>query len=469
MSSGIVILGAGPAGLGAAYQLARRSLAPVTVLEERESVGGLAGSFELDGVWADYGSHRLHPSCDPRILGDLQELLGEDLLLRPRHGRIRLAQRWIHFPLKPLDLVMHLPLSFAAGFVADTVRKAVRRRSQPSPTFASVLEDGLGPTICRNFYFPYARKIWGLSPELLSPVQAYRRVSGSSPGRLIRKIVRAVPGFQSQQGNRFYYPRRGFGQISAALQEAAVSAGAGFILGARVTRIEPAHKRVFYEVAGVEKHIEGRRVWSTLPIGLLARSIDPAPPAAVLEAAAAMRFRAMILIYLLLEQDQFTEYDAHYFPEEEIPISRLSEPKIYGAVEAPRGRTVLCAELPCDAASQYWHMPDQELTEVVRQSLAAAGLPIRSGIRRTSIRRVAHAYPLYQIGYDEHFNTIDRWLDGFDTVLTLGRQGLFVHDNTHHALAMAYAAVDCLDGGGEFDRGRWRNHRRAFERHVVED
>ncbi|HEY1206860.1 MAG: FAD-dependent oxidoreductase [Bryobacteraceae bacterium] len=469
MSNGVAILGAGPAGLGAACQLARRNVAPVTVLEQGENVGGLAGSFELDGVRADYGSHRLQPACDPRILGDLQELLGEDLLLRPRHGRIRLARRWIHFPLRPLDLVMHLPLSFAAGFVADTVGRAVRRRTQPNPTFASVLENGLGPTICRNFYFPYARKIWGLSPELLSPIQAYRRVSSSSPGSLIRKIVRAVPGLRSTRGNRFYYPRWGFGQISAALEKAAASAGAGVILGATVTRIEPAHSRVFYEVAGTEKHLDGRHVWSTLPVSLLVRSIDPPPPAAVLEAAAAMRFRAMVLIYLVLEQDQFTEYDAHYFPEEEIPISRLSEPKNYSAAEAPRGRTVLCAELPCDTASRYWRMADHELTEAVRQSLAAAGLPIRSRIRCTAVRRFAHAYPLYQIGYEEHFNTIDRWLDGFGNLLTFGRQGLFAHDNTHHALAMAYAAADCLDGGGDFDWERWRNYRRGFESHVVED
>jgi protoporphyrinogen oxidase len=469
MSSGVVILGAGPAGLGAAFQLARRNLGPVTVLEERERVGGLAGSFEIDGVWADYGSHRLHPACDPRILSDLRELLGEDLLLRPRHGRIRLARRWIHFPLKPLDLAMNLPPSFTAGFFGDTVRKAIRRRSQPPATFASVLEDGLGPTICRNFYFPYARKIWGLPPELLSPIQAYRRVSGSSPGRLIRKIARAVPGFRSPQGNRFYYPRQGYGQISASLEKAAASAGAQFILGARVTSVEPERSRVSFELGGAGKQVEGRHVWSTLPVSLLVRMMQPAAPAEVLAAAAAMRSRAMVLIYLVLEQDRFTEYDAHYFPEEEIPITRLSEPKNYSATEGPRDLTVLCGELPCDTASPYWRMSDDELGGVMRQSLAAAGLPIRSRIRRVAARRLAHAYPLYEIGYERHFDVIDRWLDGFGTLLTLGRQGLFVHDNAHHALAMAYAAVDCLDAGGEFDRERWHACRRVFESHVVED
>ncbi|PYX90989.1 MAG: amine oxidase, partial [Acidobacteria bacterium] len=97
----VAVLGAGPAGLGAAFQLSRQGLAHATVLEQRQEPGGNAGSFELEGIHVDYGSHRLHPACDPEILRDLQGLLGEDLLLRPRHGRIRLRGRWIHFPLRP--------------------------------------------------------------------------------------------------------------------------------------------------------------------------------------------------------------------------------------------------------------------------------------------------------------------------------------------------------------------------------
>jgi len=107
----VVILGAGPAGLGAAFKLARRGNVRVTVLEQNKHIGGNAGSFDLAGMRADYGSHRLHPSCDPEILGDIQDLLGDDLLDRPRHGRIRLCGRWIHFPLKPIDLALGLPVA----------------------------------------------------------------------------------------------------------------------------------------------------------------------------------------------------------------------------------------------------------------------------------------------------------------------------------------------------------------------
>ena len=119
----IVILGAGPAGLGAASRLARTHNFQVTVLEKNDHVGGNAGSFEIDGIPVDFGSHRLHPSCDLQVMADLKQMLGDDLLIRPRHGRILLTGKWIHFPLKPADLAVHLPLSFTLGVGRDVMRK----------------------------------------------------------------------------------------------------------------------------------------------------------------------------------------------------------------------------------------------------------------------------------------------------------------------------------------------------------
>ena len=149
----VTILGAGPAGLGAAWRLREAGKADVVVLEQRDVVGGNAGSFEIDGIPVDYGSHRLHPACDPKILRDLRELMNEDLLDRPRHGRIRLQGKWIHFPLRSSDLITHLPLSFGAGVAFDSVAKIMPRRSNGNghESFASVLEKGLGKTICRDF------------------------------------------------------------------------------------------------------------------------------------------------------------------------------------------------------------------------------------------------------------------------------------------------------------------------------
>ena len=467
----MVILGAGPAGVGAAWQLAKRRKADAVVIEQRDDVGGNSGSFDLGGLSVDYGSHRLHPACEPEILADLRALLRDDLLDRPRHGRIRLRERWIHFPLKPHDLMFGLPWSFGFGVAQDALRKFVpHANGAGAETFASVLERSLGRTICRDFYFPYAAKIWGARPEELSVTQARRRVSAGSLAKMVRKVLNSVPGFKPPGAGRFFYPRRGFGQISHAIAEAARAEGAEFRFGATVRRIQfGSPHRVEIECGGEVSELEADYVWSTIPITTLARIVNPPAPPEVIEAGRRIKYRAMVLIYLVLAQPQFTEFDAHYFPEAEVRLTRLSEPKNYSATAEPAGRTVLCGELPCAVGDEVWQASDEELADLLRDSLQRCGLPIQSKVLQVETKRLAFAYPIYHRGYEEAFAELDGWVSGLDGVLTFGRQGLFAHDNTHHALAMAYAAVACLQESGRFDSNRWLDYRAQFAKHVVED
>src|SRR4030095_7418073 len=120
--------------------------------------------------------------------------------------------------------------------------------------------------------------------------------------------------------------------------------------------------------------IEADHVWSTIPVTLLSRLVRPSAPADVLKASEQITYRAMILIYLVLEQPQWTPFDAHYFPETHIPITRLSEPKNYSARSEPSDRTVLCAELPCTVSDETWRSSDDELGLLVKDALAKCGL-----------------------------------------------------------------------------------------------
>jgi len=465
----IAILGAGPAGLGAALGLAERGVA-VDVVERQPVVGGNAGSFELAGVRVDYGSHRLHPSTDPAILERLRALLGDDLLERPRHGRIRLLGRWIHFPLRPLDLALRLPPRFAAGAARDVLAKLGRSRPAAEESFASVLEQGLGRTMARSFYFPYARKIWGLAPEEIAAGQARRRVSAGSVGALLRRLLPGGGGTgAATRKGTFFYPRRGYGQISERLCEAARAAGARVTLGAGVRGIEQLGERGFRVELDGRESLHADQVWSTIPVALLARLVDPPPAPAVREAADRLELRAMLLVYLVLEQDRFSEYDAHYFPGPEIPFTRVSEPKNYAALAEPRGRTVLCLELPCSQADPVWSMDEQALGNLANEALGRAGLPITAPVREVAVKRLPAAYPIYRRGFETHFERLDTWVESLDGLVTFGRQGLFAHDNTHHALYMAQAAVACLRDDGAFDREAWARYRKVFETHVVED
>lgn len=470
----VLVLGGGPAGVGGAYQLRRRDRARVTLVEQAPMVGGNSGSFcsPHNGQRLDFGSHRLHPACDPEILGDIERLLGDDLLDRPRHGRIRLRGKWIHFPLKPVDLFLRLDKGFAVGSTRDMLTRLLPGGANGDETFADVLRANLGPTICDDFYFPYARKIWGREPDELSAIQARRRVSAGSFGKLVRKVLGQVPGLKPPGAGRFFYPRHGFGQISEAYAAAATSVGADLRLRTRVTGLtyrEPDQTwTATVEHEGATSTITADWIWSTIPVTILSRLVTPAPPPHVTEAASRIAYRAMVLVYLELPVDRFTEFDAHYFPGADIAITRLSEPKNYAAREEPSGQTTLCAELPCDADDEIWNQSDEELGQRVAVDLRTAGVPLPGRPSAVHVRRLRYAYPVYLNGYEGPFGELDRWADALPRLLTYGRQGLFAHDNTHHALFMAYRAADCLGPDG-FDEARWREHRKVFETHVVED
>ncbi len=468
----VIVLGGGPAGLAAALDLAERRF-EVTLLERQGRLGGNAASFELAGVNVDFGSHRLHPASDPHVLDRIRGVLGDDLLTRPRHGRIRLMGRWIHFPLQLVDLLLRVHPAFALGVAADLARKLLPLgAASPDQTFADVLNDGLGRTICQQFYFPYARKLWGLEPEEISTIQAHKRVSAGSIGKLLRRLM---PGGTSGGGAStkgvFYYPRRGFGQISSALGDAAERAGAEIRLRSDITaiRVSEEHAEVVVKGRSGDEVLPADRVFSTIPITLLGRLVEPGPPEAVRRAAESLDFRAMLLVYLVLETDRFTEFDAHYFPGAEFCFTRLSEPKNYAAVDEPRGRTVLCAEVPCFQADELWSMSEAGLGERVVAGLADAGLPVTCPIESVHVERIPFIYPLYRRGYEDHFETLDAWVSSLPRLLSFGRQGLYVHDNTHHAIYMAQAAVRCLRPDGSLDVEAWARERRVFDGHVVED
>jgi protoporphyrinogen oxidase len=454
----LVILGAGPAGIGAAYRAAREGH-DVVVLERAPGPGGAAGSFEVGGMRVDFGSHRLHSSIDPGILSDITELMGDELQRRPRRGRIRLDGRWISFPLRAGDLIRRLSPAFAAGAALDAATSWARRPK--ADTFEEVLRAGLGPTLCNRFYFPYARKLWGLEPGEISGEQARRRVAASSPGKLLRRMLRGASEPQS-----FYYPRRGFGSTWEALAEAAEKNGASVRFGATARRIEFGNDRVRLEAG--DTTVEAARLWSTIPLALLARMATPEPSQAVLDAAAQLKSRSMLLVYLVLDTDRYSEFDALYLPEQFTPVTRISEPKNYRDGPDPSGRTVLCAEIPCAGDGEPWVLDDGALADLVCDALGASGLP-RPRPLAVEVRRLSHAYPVYRAGYEETFDTLDSWAESVPRLLTFGRQGLFAHDNSHHALAMAWAAVDALGPQGSFDDAAWQRARERFRSHVVED
>ncbi|HET6728127.1 MAG TPA: FAD-dependent oxidoreductase [Jiangellaceae bacterium] len=462
-SHDLVVLGAGPAGLAAAWRAARRGL-KVTVLERAGRVGGLAGSFEIAGVRVDHGSHRLHPSTPPRVLADLRGLLGDDLQRRRRNGRLRVAGRWVGFPLRAGELARELPGPLVARVARESATSPLRRAR--ADTYAGVLRAGLGPTLYDELYGPYAQKLWGLPGDRISSVQARRRVSADTAWKIAARIVRGNRG--DGQGQVYLYPRRGFGQIVEALAEAASAAGADIRLEAEVDSVRVVEDEVLVGTQDADQFTAGH-VFSTLPLPVLARICRPAPSLADIESASRLRFRAMLLVYVVHRGGRWTGFDAHYVPGLETPITRISEPANYrDSADDPADRSVLCAEIPCSMTDEVWGLDDESLGDLVDEALARTGLPAVNRMH-VETRRLGQVYPVYRIGFEHDLAGVDAWARMLRRVVTFGRQGLFAHDNTHHALVMAYDAVDALRDDGRFDRYAWTAARERFDHHVVED
>ena len=188
----------------------------------------------------------------------------------------------------------------------------------------------------------------------------------------------------------------------------------------------------------------------------------------VMKAATQIHYRAMVLVYVKLPVHQFTTTDAHYFPEENVRVTRLSEPKNYFRSTQPHGSTVLCGEYPCSIGDDLWNASDDALAKIMSRDAATAGIPFPAEPTDVLIRRLPQAYPIYLKGYEIPLGALDDWAASQPNVLVYGRQGLFAHDNTHHALFMAYSAVDCL-AGMTFNQAKWGEYREIFKSHVVED
>ncbi|MGB3829656.1 MAG: FAD-dependent oxidoreductase [Ornithinimicrobium sp.] len=542
----VIVLGGGPAGVATALQAAERGLS-VVLLERESTTGGMAGSFDCDGMRVDFGSHRLHPVTPPAVLHRLRDLLGEDLQVRRRNGRLRLLHRWVDFPLRGADVARAMPRAWLLRVARDAaLSPLVRRRgltrgndpqssdgapaSSPSSSslsdmssssdissrdhssYAQSLRSSLGPTVYDTLYEPYARKLWGLSGEQIDAEQARVRVSADTVPKVALRVLRGslhrfgpASGSPAAPGRTFNYPRRGFGQIIEALDAAARNAGARIETGVSVTSIRTPMTTTAgttsptsalgtastTSTAGtdeegttqVQVHTDDGRIWqapqvfSTLPLPLLARYADPPPADEVISDARGLRFRAMVLVYLshrpapdrARRPVRWSTFDAHYLPGDGTAITRISEPANYrDNPEDPQDHSVICAEIPCAVGDDVWTADEDELSAIVHRAITDFDLP-RLHVGAVQVRRLPAVYPIYEHGFARRLDRVERWADGIPGVTTLGRSGLFAHDNTHHALIMAHAAVAAIRADGTFDQAQWDRSRESFREHVVED
>ena len=457
MSEKVAILGGGLAGLSAAWKLAQAGF-EVDVLEALSELGGLAASFDRGGFIFDYGPHRFHTKNDD-LLAEVRGLMGNELQGRNRKTTVYFMNRYFDYPLTGSNLLRNLPLSVAIPCFFDFLFTWIRGQIAPKidDSFESWVVNRFGRRLYDIYFGPYTAKVWGNDPTQLSSSWAAQRVAVVDLWDLIKHTLgintRPPDEFEhSPYLIDFHYPRHGIGTLPQRLADEIRAHGGRIHLNSRAVAVEHADGRarsVLYLHEGELQSLDADYVISSIPVNNLVYSMQPAAPPTILRAADNLKYRAMVFLYIMLDKPRVTDDHWIYFPAKEEVFNRISEIRNFSEDTVPEGQTSLCVEITCDEGDHLWNASNGELFERSVEGLERAGLIRREEVLGYFARRMTHAYPTYDLDFEENLNRLTGYLHNFENLLTIGRQGLFRYFNMDHAMETGLLAAEQVLAGPE--------------------
>lgn len=447
-----VIIGAGPAGLTAAYELGKRGLTS-TVLEASDQVGGISKTVSYRGYRFDIGGHRFFSKV-PLINELWHEILGEEFLLRPRISRIYYNQHFFDYPLKPLNALAGLgPLeSFLIGL---SYVKAKFFHIHAEKTFEQWVSNRFGYRLYSIFFKSYTEKVWGIPCSEISADWAAQRIKNLSLKQAVRNaLFGAKYGIEGSMLTslieQFHYPRFGPGMMWERCRSLIESQGSQTVQGVKVERIQHRHGRVDCvsgrSASGEQLEYDGRHFVSTMPLRDLIHALDPLPPDEVLKAARGLRYRDYLTVVLVVDRESVFPDNWLYVHSPEVKLGRIQNYKNWSPYMVPDpSRTSLGLEYFLWDKDEEWSWPQERLIELGVRECAQIGLIDPREVKDGTVVRMEKAYPVYDQTYQDSVATIRKYLETFSNLQTIGRNGLHRYNNQDHSmLTGVYAAGNIL-------------------------
>jgi protoporphyrinogen oxidase len=445
----VVICGAGPAGLTAAYVLAKQGWS-VTVLEQDDMVGGISRTARYKDFRFDIGGHRFFTKYGP-VQALWEEILGEDFLEVPRLSRIHYDGKYFNYPLKPLNALSGLGLVNAVRIVWSYLQAHL----DPHPveeTFEQWVVNRFGQRLYEIFFKTYTEKVWGIPCTEIRAEWAAQRIQGLSLARAILSSTSLTrrPTEIKTLIDRFRYPRLGPGQMWESCRDRVRSMGGVVHMEHRVTGLDAEHGRVravHAETPDGERRFQADHVISTLPIRGLVRSLRPAPPRDVLDAAAGLRYRDFLVVALVLDQKDLFPDNWIYIHTPGVKVGRVQNFNNWSEAMVPvPGKTCLGLEYFCFEGDGLWTADDEELIALATRELETLGLAPGARVEDGAVVRMPKAYPIYDADYRRHLDRIRDFLDPIANLHLVGRNGMHKYNNQDHSMLTALFAVENMQG-----------------------
>ena len=455
----VVILGAGPAGISAAWRLTKLGY-PVTVLERDTRVGGMGQTIKVGDYAVDFGPHTFHireTAESKEILKTITPFFGENPLTLVRGTRVLLRGKEYVYPLEILQVLFGVSPLLSARILFDYSIATIKSVFAPAKREDSFEEWGvrnLGRTLYDLCFGIYSARVWGLPTSQISSKQAQRVAKLNLKNIILRTLgIKADP---VTYFTKYFYPRKGISELYEGMAAEIRAAGNQVCLNSpavRIVRTGDKATKVAYTTNGVEQFVDCDILLSTLPLPALVNMMSPALPQTVSDHAAKLRYRSLKLIYIALKRDRLTDYHWVYLLDEQFRVNRMSEQKNVSPDMVPAGRTILCIELSLWKDEALWKASDEEIYRIALRDLMKMGYGVtESEVESYYVTEIATAYPVYELNFETHLIPV---LDGVHEVrnlMTLGRHGLFLNNSMDDNVGLGFQIAEHIDRQGADSR-----------------
>lgn len=439
-----VILGAGPAGLATGHELTVSGV-KVTVIERNNFVGGLCNTNEHNGYKFDLGGHRWFTKNED-LNNWFRRLMGDEIVWVERISRIYYDGGYYTYPISIPNVVKNAGvftiMHAGVTYMWSALQYSIFNKSIKHMKDAYIAQ--FGGKLYDMFFRRYSEKVWGLPCEKLSADWVSQRSAGLSIWTVIQESLLNTKSGNESLIEEFMYPRDGYVRIPQRMAEDIVEGSSenAIHLESTVTGIKyngPNDFDVTYSDAqGNEQVVHATSVVSTIPLGVLPRLITPAPENAVIEAAKALSFRALLTVNVVLNKEQVSIDTWLYVQDEDVLFGRLHEPKNWSKAMVPdQSTTSLVLECFCTKDDHIWQMTDEEVGKRCIDDLERKlGFIDASEVIGFKVVRTLQAYPVYDLEYSANIQTIHEYLSGFEGLHIVGRGGTHRYNNADHSIEM---------------------------------
>jgi len=465
----VLIAGAGPAGLTAAYELCKRKATPI-VFEKENIVGGHARTDQFRGYRFDIGGHRFFTKI-PQVTQIWEEVLGDKFMRVPRLSRIYYNKKFFYYPLKLSNVISGLGLWNSFLIVMSFFRSVLFPYPQED-NLEEWVSNRFGKRLFRTFFKTYTEKVWGMPCNQIRAEWAAQRIKGLS---LRTAVMNAVLGGRGKNIKslieEFHYPELGPGMMWETIRNQVKGQGGQVDLNRDVLEIHRRGNHVVGLTVGnheVHEYVEGTDFIASMPITEVIDRMNPPPPAEVKEAAKNLKYRDFLTVCVIVDHPDLFPDNWIYIHSPEVVMGRLQNFKNWSHHMIPdQNKTSLGAEYFVNENDALWNMADEDLVQLASRELETIGLTKGARIEGGAVYRQKKAYPVYDETYMGHLEVIERFMKALENFQMIGRNGLHKYNNQDHSMLTAILAVENIYGASH---DIWRvNSDQSYQEEAVEE